>query len=208
MGIAERKEREKAERRRSILEAARELIKEKTFEEITMEEIARSLELSRATIYLYFSNKSEIFATLLIEGMRELKQGYEQAQVEGISEPMDKVRALAIAFFQFYAANHHYFDLIVTKRNELLRDSSEEVQAEFSEAGSAVIDPVADVYQQGIDGGRFPKFPPEKMAYLLRAVAIGMAVGFREGNLKFPEDIALMEQLVMFGVKGAQNEGG
>ena len=146
MGIAERKEREKAERRRSILEAARELIKEKTFEEITMEEIARSLELSRATIYLYFSNKSEIFATLLIEGMRELKQGYEQAQVEGISEPMDKVRALAIAFFQFYAANHHYFDLIVTKRNELLRDSSEEVQAEFSEAGSAVIDPVADVY--------------------------------------------------------------
>ena len=201
MGISERKEREKAERRRSILDAAKDLVKQKTFEEITMEEIARELELSRATIYLYFSNKSEIFLTLLTEGMQELEHGYNKA-LAGLTDPMDKVRAVAIVFFTFYSSNHSYFDLIVTNRSELVKDSSEEAVADFEKAGSSVIKPIAEIYKEGIDNKIFSDASPEKMAYILRAIAIGIAVGFREGNLKFPEDIALLENMVLFGLQG------
>ena len=203
MGIVERKEREKAERRRSILEAAKELIKEKTFEEITMEDLATRLELSRATLYLYFRNKAEIYLTLLTEGMDELQEGYKKTlEQQKVSEPMDKLRSMAFVFFNFYAFNHSYFDLIVTKRAELTRESSDEVREAFEAAGDAVIRPLINVYNEGKEGGSFPEVPAEKMAYLLRAVGIGFAVGFREGNLKFPEDIKVAEQLLLYGLYG------
>ncbi len=200
MGVSERKEREKSERRRAILNTAKELIREKPFEDITMEEIARRLELSRATLYLYFKNKSEIFLTLLTGGMQELETGYNEVLAAGIEDPMQKLLRVAIVFFQFYTANHHYFDLLVTKRNELVREVRKEVLDEFDVAGESVIKPIADAYSSGIKSGAFRTNDPEKMAYLLRAVGIGIAVGFREGRFKFPDDIPLMQDLILHGI--------
>jgi AcrR family transcriptional regulator len=57
MGISERREREKEERRRAILNCARELIISQGVQRVSMEDIARKAELSKATVYLYFSSK-------------------------------------------------------------------------------------------------------------------------------------------------------
>jgi len=206
VGVQERKEREKAERRRSILDTARDLIREKNFDDVTMEDIAKRLELSRATIYLYFRNKSEIYATLLIEGLQELEEGYRGVLERKPGSPMETLRGFAFVFFQFYARSHHYFDLIVTKRGEMERDLSDEVAAEFKAAGQSVIQPLVDAFAAGAKNGDFPEFPPDKMAYLLRAVAIGFAVGFRVGNLKFPEDVHVAEQLILYGLMGRPPE--
>jgi AcrR family transcriptional regulator len=50
MGIAERKEREKKERRREIMDAAKRLFSSKGFAGTTMEDIAGEVELSPATL--------------------------------------------------------------------------------------------------------------------------------------------------------------
>ena len=202
MGIVERKEREKAERRRSILEAARELIQEKTFEEITMEDLAKRLELSRATLYLYFRNKSESYTTLLIEGMGELEDGYNEVLARGPLAPLEKLTGFALVFFQFYQRNHSFFDLIVTKRAELRKDIGDEVLADLERAGESVIRPLVSIIREGAEKGDFPKGPPDKMAWLLRAVAIGFAVGIREGKIRFPEDLPLAKQLLLYGLQG------
>jgi AcrR family transcriptional regulator len=202
VGIVERKEREKAERRRSILSAARDLIQEKSFEDITMEDIAKRLELSRATLYLYFRNKSEIYTTVLIEGLRELEEGYNRVLAMGIQDPMDKLKGFALVFFEFYSRSHSYFDLIVTKRTEMTKEISEEVAQEFEAAGAAVIGPLVNLYSEGVQSSTFPEHSPEKMAWMLRAVGIGFAVGIREGKIKFPEDLPLAEELLLYGLKG------
>ena len=72
MGITERREREKAERRRTILNCARELILTQGVEKISMEDIAHKAELSKATIYLYFSSKE----TLLNEICEDAARGF------------------------------------------------------------------------------------------------------------------------------------
>ncbi|MCE9598063.1 MAG: TetR/AcrR family transcriptional regulator [Spirochaetia bacterium] len=202
MGVQERKEREKAQRRTSILDAARSIIKEKPYDSIIMEDIANRLELSRATLYLYFKNKEEIYTTLLTLGMQELEQGYKEALKTPSPEPMENLVKCAVVFFTFYMGNHTYFDLLVTSRADLLRECRPEVRTEFEKAGASVIEPIVKVYQSGMDAGKFQKQDPEKMAFLLRAIAIGIAVGFREGNLKFPEDILVMRDLVLHGLLG------
>lgn len=61
MGIAERRQREKELRREAIIKAATEIFKKKGLTASTMEEIASRAELSKATLYLYFTNKEELF---------------------------------------------------------------------------------------------------------------------------------------------------
>jgi len=64
MGIIQRREREKAERRKAILNCAKELILEQGVERFSMEELARKMELSKATVYLYFSGKEALLYAL------------------------------------------------------------------------------------------------------------------------------------------------
>jgi AcrR family transcriptional regulator len=71
MGINERREREKTERRKAILDCARELILLHGVEKVTMEDIAQKAELSKATLYLYFSNKEILLNEICEETTRE-----------------------------------------------------------------------------------------------------------------------------------------
>jgi AcrR family transcriptional regulator len=70
MGISERREREKNERRRAILDCARELILKQGVERVNMEDIAQKAELSKATVYLYFSGKDILFNEICDEAAR------------------------------------------------------------------------------------------------------------------------------------------
>jgi len=70
MGIAERREREKAARRREIVSCAMDIIMLQGVERVSMEDIAQRAELSKATLYLYFSNKEAIFNEICEESAR------------------------------------------------------------------------------------------------------------------------------------------
>ena len=81
MGINERREREKTERRMAILNCARELILLQGVERVSMEDIANRAELSKATLYLYFSGKEVIFNEICEEAARVFL-GYFQSILE------------------------------------------------------------------------------------------------------------------------------
>ena len=66
MGIKERRAREKRERRESILKAAIRVYDQEGYHAITMEKIAEAAELGRATLYLYFKTKDEIFIHAIV----------------------------------------------------------------------------------------------------------------------------------------------
>jgi AcrR family transcriptional regulator len=61
MGIVERKERERGERKSLIMNCAKRLILERGAERTGMVDIAARAELSKATLYLYFHSKDELF---------------------------------------------------------------------------------------------------------------------------------------------------
>jgi AcrR family transcriptional regulator len=61
MGIVERREREKTLRKAMIMDCAKGLILERGVESVSMMDIARKAELSKATLYLYFPCKEQLF---------------------------------------------------------------------------------------------------------------------------------------------------
>ena len=77
MGIEERKEREKKQRRRQLIDAAEKVFAAKGFSGATIENIAEEAELSPATLYLYFKNKDELYASLNLKMLEVLIEKME-----------------------------------------------------------------------------------------------------------------------------------
>jgi AcrR family transcriptional regulator len=66
------KRKEKDARRDLILQTARELFSEKDFRRVTVREIARKVNVSPGTIYLYYENLDELFLDVFFAGAREI----------------------------------------------------------------------------------------------------------------------------------------
>ena len=85
MGIAERKLREKQQRSSAILKAAKRLISKHGVEGMSMNELADSTELNKATLYLYFSDKDDLIDTIVHEGLLLLEKKYEETDRMALS---------------------------------------------------------------------------------------------------------------------------
>ena len=71
MGIQERRAREKAELHRTIIETASRLVSEEGHENLTIRKLARAIEYSPRTIYLYFRDKEHLLHEIVEEGFRK-----------------------------------------------------------------------------------------------------------------------------------------
>ncbi len=114
MGIKERKELEKQEMRKLILDTAMKLFLEKGFENITIRHIAEKIEYSPATIYLYFKDKDEILYTLHRDGFEELYR--RQQKTLSIKDPLKRLYKHAEMYVSFALENPEYYDLMFIER--------------------------------------------------------------------------------------------
>lgn len=113
MSTAERRARERAQRRQEILDAARQVFFDRGFHRPTMDDVAAGAEVSKGTIYLYFESKEEILALLLLEGLDLLLDEMETAHEMASAGPEETLCSLANAYLRFSQANPSYFRLIM-----------------------------------------------------------------------------------------------
>lgn len=101
IGIAERKNREKAEMRNEILKAAREIITNEGAENLSIRKIAGIIEYSPAIIYHYFDNKEAIIEKLITEDYEKIlkaltsSQQSEESAVEKLGRSIKRYVTLA-----------------------------------------------------------------------------------------------------------------
>ncbi|MCF7915969.1 MAG: TetR/AcrR family transcriptional regulator; helix-turn-helix transcriptional regulator [Spirochaetaceae bacterium] len=116
MGISERRQREREERRRVIIEAARKVFLEKGIEHATMKDVAAEAELSKAALYLYFKNREELTFELLHISFSKIKQVIQTAAGRA-NDGFHKLQAIGNAFMRFYREEpeYIYFSLIIER---------------------------------------------------------------------------------------------
>jgi AcrR family transcriptional regulator len=111
MGTAERRQREAAQRRKSILDAARKVFWKRGYVGATMPQIAELAELAPGTLYLYFPGKDALYVELLREGY-DLLLTRLAGQAHEHADPFDRAAALIDAFFGFARQYPEYFDIM------------------------------------------------------------------------------------------------
>lgn len=114
MGIAERRERERQQRRAMILEAARRVFFRHGFRNATMEMVAAEAELGKATLYEYFATKEELYVALLEQGLHLLDAMMLEASQEAATKPIvEAIRTIARRYWQFAHEQPEYFTLLM-----------------------------------------------------------------------------------------------
>lgn len=175
MGIRERKERERERRRQQIIVAAKRIFSEKGFNKATMEDIAREAELSPGTLYLYFKNKDELYASLSLRILQYLIIRLEHVNGNKAATPLEKLSALIEAMFDVY----DFDPLIIVnmfhlQSSETLRNLSDELLAEIQELSAKSLGTIADIFREGIEKGELIDRDPEDLADIFWSMFSGV----------------------------------
>ncbi len=110
MGISERKEREKEEMKKSILDAAFEMFLTEGYAGTSLREIAKKIEYSPATIYLYYKDKDALFFDIQVQCFKKMVQSYHK--VVEIKDPFEKLRQMGHTYMKFNMKNPQCFNLM------------------------------------------------------------------------------------------------
>jgi AcrR family transcriptional regulator len=119
MGIVERKEKQKLEIRKLILDASMKLFVEEGFEHVSIRKIADLIEYSPTTIYLYFKDKDEIYLDLHDIGFANMQE--LNRNLEGIRNPLLRLHKMGENYLNFGVDNPEYYDLMFIQRAPMRR---------------------------------------------------------------------------------------
>lgn len=173
MGKKERRERERQQRRTQILNAARALLLKEGFAKTSVNKISEKAELSIGSIYFYFKNKEEIFASLQKEGL-EILHSYVVSETEKTADCIQKLKKSAEAYYRFSRDHGDYFDVI----NYFLSSStvffSEDVKRTIDSKGAIMLEHLADVVREGVREGVFEENKPGSFAVCFWASLHGL----------------------------------
>jgi AcrR family transcriptional regulator len=154
---AERRAREKAQRRREILDAARREFFERGFHRPTVDDVAARAEVSKGTIYLYFESKEEILAHLLLEGLELLVTEMEAACEPALATPPEcTLESLANTYLQFCQSHPNYFRLIMAfDRGRFEESITRELHQQVVKKSMQGLGMLAQTIEQGKKSGAF-----------------------------------------------------
>ena len=110
MGINERKQREKQEMEKFILDTAMKILLEDGIDNLSIRKIADVIEYSPTTIYIYFKDKEEILYAL--HNIAFDKFLSFQKSIQFVDDPKERLKAHGMAYIKFARENPEYYDLM------------------------------------------------------------------------------------------------
>lgn len=154
-------------RRDEILRTATDLFSEKGYHELTMEEIAEGMGVSKGTIYNYFSSKENLYLEILKESFEAIEALLHE-EVENSDPAPLKLRKLLAAIFTFYRQNLKVLRILSRDETHLLKEHFELTEKWRTRR----VRLYEKIIEKGIDEGSFVKQNPR-----LRALMLYGAVG-------------------------------
>jgi AcrR family transcriptional regulator len=177
MGILERKERERERRRQQIIVAAKKVFSEKGFNKATMDDIAGEAELSPGTLYLYFKNKEELYASLSLRILHYLHIRVEHVAKSQDLGPIEKLDAMIDAMYDVYE-----FDPLVIinmfhlQSSETLRNLSPDLLEEIEDLSRKSIGGISLIFKEGIKSGEFVDIHPMALSDIFWSLFSGVVL--------------------------------
>jgi len=171
MSIAERKQKEKQEMHRRILDGARKVFLEKGYEQTSMRTIASEINYSPGSIYFYFRDKSEIFHELHEEGFRLLLS--QLKVLAKVADPFERLKAMGRIFIQFAQENKDYYNLMF-----IVGEPEKKAEDGGFKISQAAIDLLSSVVKECQEKGRFKDLDTEYLTFMILSAVHGICALF------------------------------
>jgi AcrR family transcriptional regulator len=152
-----RREKEKEQRKRTILRAAQQLFFKKGFKSVTVESIAKQAKLSKGAVYLYFKSKEEIYARILLNDIEKFnKQVFNVVETNGTATSM--IFNFSDIYIGFFLNERELFRILMTfmlHTDDL--NFSAEMNRQMIRATNKTIEVVDKILKHGFDTGEFSR---------------------------------------------------
>jgi AcrR family transcriptional regulator len=117
MGITDRKEREKQEMRKLIINAAMQMFITEGFDKTSIRNIADKIEYSPATIYLYYKDKDELLYEVQGQAFMELYNAFVKDVTA--TDPLERLDQLLHSYVNFGFEHPDLYDLMFVLRSPM-----------------------------------------------------------------------------------------
>ena len=121
MGTLERRERERLETRRRILDAARDLFAKEGYEAVSMRRIAEAIEYSPTAIYVHFRDKQDLLLHICESDFAALGEG--GADLQKVKDPVERIKQMGHAYIRFGVTHPNHYRLMFMTRTEVPPDA-------------------------------------------------------------------------------------
>ena len=200
MGIAERREREREEIRKKILDAARELFATEGYERVTMRRIAEAIEYSPTALYHHFEDKSALVDALCEEDFSRLLRVLLSGELP--ADPIEQIRQMGRAYARFGLENPNHYRYMFMTPMEFKASHDHEL----SPSGQRAFDLLLSAVKGTIADGRFRRGDALTMAQVLWAGLHGVvALLITYDPEQFPHGAAapdLVDQVIEASIRG------
>ncbi|WP_024799881.1 TetR/AcrR family transcriptional regulator [Nocardia sp. BMG51109] len=185
MGTQTRKERQRAERHRLIVDTAREIAETQGWDAVTVRRLAEAIEYSQPVLYSHFAGKDAIVAAVAEQGCAELAVEARRLR-EAASSPEQALTEVARGYLDFARRSPALYDAMFVQKVDLkfgadapqaLRDAFGELAAVFGPFAAdddvETFTEVAWAAMHGLvtldqDGRLRPEFRDQRLAILVR----------------------------------------
>ncbi|MBN1364049.1 MAG: TetR/AcrR family transcriptional regulator [Syntrophaceae bacterium] len=155
MGLLERRVKEKDNRKRLILKSARTLFFRKGFDKVTVDEIAKSSELGKGSIYLYFNSKEEIYAQILLNDIDNFNRQVT-VLLEKKCTASDLLTEFSNIYIDFFLNDSELFRILMAYMLQPAKMKlPEKLNSQILDANARSIDVIGKILQLGIDTKEF-----------------------------------------------------
>lgn len=166
MQPSERREREKQNLRRAIMDAARDLFLKQGYQNVSMRRIASQIGYSPTAIYLHFHDKDEILTALAEEGFELLLSYLKTARGKDATERLFDMCQRYLRFAQTHP--HYYTIMFLLEHNPMVVREDTFGHRTYHFLRQIVVDCQASgLFKTGMD--------PDAVAHTIWAMVHGMA---------------------------------
>ncbi len=169
MGTRERRQRERADTRQKILDAARDMFVRKGYEATTMRAIADRIEYTPTAIYHHFQNKEALLVELCAADFRTLSAAL--LRIDKVADPVQRLERIGAAYVEFALTHRMQYQLLFMANRPLLTRAPA-----VPNPGEGAYNFLRDACAEAIASGRFrPEFKdPDEVAQMLWASSHGL----------------------------------
>jgi len=150
--------------RSAMLDAARELIAEVGYMEMSHADITSAVGIGRTTFYEHFASKEDVLVQLVRRDLPPMTEEILDSVDDGLP-PSERLFALADRMVRYVGTDH--IGLILHTEVPRL---SPEAQKSISEAHEGLASEFAIVYRQGVMDGTFRSIPPRLAGRMMEQI--------------------------------------
>jgi len=116
--------RTKKRRKEQIIDAAANLFSQKSYHDVTMDQIAAHVGVAKGTIYLYFNSKEKLYLEILEDTYEEIESILEKEIAKNDRAP-EKLKKILRLIFQFYLQHMDVLRILSRDETHLIREHFE-----------------------------------------------------------------------------------